>query len=135
MVDQPGAQRGQQLATDIFAQFETLLVIGDLSRKQLVNFLVGRQEGVAGLFHQLFFECEVRQGVVHQLFQYRAHIIAPSVSDSVVQLIDLPDDSSMLIIDDRNLRIQFRIPCKISHCSSRLRNPYQVRRALLQGRA
>ena len=75
-----------------------------------MHTLVRGAERVAGLFHQLFFEGEVRHGVVHQFVDDFSHgdLLQAFLGD--VKVVEHLHDAHVLMVDDLHTRIEIVLP-------------------------
>ncbi|MNT24868.1 hypothetical protein D3C72_1603660 [compost metagenome] len=67
-------------------------------------------ERIARFLHQLFFECEVRHGVVHHLVDHFAYRRALQAGLRHVQVVEHLDDAAVLLIDHIDADVQIVLP-------------------------
>lgn len=115
VTEQPPGQQRVQLFGDIFPGTVTQVKIGDAFDEQLMHFLVGAGEFVAGVFHQCFFKAEMRQRVVYGGFDHFTDGLPVSSLLGVEQLIDVIDNAFVLSIDDFDACVKVILPFQVGH--------------------
>lgn len=115
VIDQPPRQQGVELGCDIFAFVEALVQTGDAVDEGIVHPLVGVEEFVACIAHHDFLEAEVGERVVHDVVDDLLEHVAVLPELCLVELVEVVDDATMLIVDLCNAQVQLGGPFNVRH--------------------
>ena len=88
---------------------------GDAVDEGIVHPLVGVEEFVACIAHHDFLEAEVGQRVVHDVVDDLLEHVAVLPELCLVELVEVVDDATMLIIDFCNAQVQLGGPFNVRH--------------------